>query len=231
MGIVKKLEVCYDERVMDITFLGHSTFKLKGKSATVIIDPFDPKMVGLKFPKNSADIVTVSHDHSDHNFVEGVADVKRIVKGPGEYEIAGVSIVGYNTYHDDKKGEERGKNTIYVYEMDELRLCHLGDLGHELSSSLVEDIGNIDVLMIPVGGTYTINSEVAAKVNQSIEASIVIPMHYSESGLNEDIKAKLSPVEDFLKLTGLSVEKTDKLSLKRSDVSSEGQKIVVLEQK
>lgn len=216
---------------MDITFLGHSSFKLKGKSATVITDPFDPKMLGYKFSKQSADIVTISHGHGDHNNVSSVSDVKRVIEGPGEYEIAGVSIVGYRSYHDDQKGVERGKNTIYVYEIGDLRICHLGDLGHELSSKLVEEIGNIDILMIPVGGTYTINAEVAEKVSQSIEASIVIPMHYSENGMSEDLKSKLASVDEFLKLTGLAVEKSDKLSVKKSEIPSEGQKIVVLERK
>lgn len=216
---------------MDITYLGHSCFRFKGKNASVITDPFDPKITGYKFPKTSADIVTVSHSHADHNNISNITDTKRIIDGPGEYEISGVSIVGYKTYHDDKKGEERGKNTVYVYEMDDLRLCHLGDLGHELSSNLIEELGNIDILMIPVGGTYTINAETAAKVTQAIEASIVIPMHYSETGTSDELKSKISGVDEFLKLTGLNVEKSEKLSVKKIDIPEEGQKIIVLERK
>lgn len=216
---------------MDITYLGHSSFKIKSKNSLVVTDPFDPQAVGLKFPKVAADIVTISHSHADHSFLSGVTDYKRVIEGPGEYEIGGVSIIGYQTYHDGKSGAERGKNTIYVYELEELRICHLGDLGHELPNDLVEEIGTIDVLMLPVGGFYTINSEIAAKVMMDIEASIVIPMHFATDGLSPDFKSNLSSVDDFLKLTGLSVEKLDKLSIKKSDIPEDGQKVVVLEPK
>lgn len=231
MKFVRMSKIRFLTNFMDITYLGHSAFRIKGKAATVITDPFDPQMVGIKFPKVSGDIVTVSHNHNDHNYLSGVVDTKRVIEGPGEYEIGGVSIVGYKTFHDAKNGEERGKNTVYVYEMEDLRLCHLGDLGHELSNTLIEEIGNIDILMIPVGGFYTINAEVASKVSQAIEASIVLPMHYKTEDMADSLKEKLSSVDDFLKQTGLSVEKTDKLSVKKSDISPEGQKIVLLERK
>jgi L-ascorbate metabolism protein UlaG (beta-lactamase superfamily) len=217
--------------LMDITYLGHSSFRIKGKTATIVTDPYDPEMVGLKFPKVSADIVTVSHNHGDHNFTQNVSDVKKVVSAPGEYEIMGVSIFGITSYHDEKKGEERGKNTIYAIEMDGLRIVHLGDLGHVLSESMVEDLGSIDILMIPVGGYYTIGAEKASKVTRDTEAAIVIPMHYKSLGLNPDLARKLSSVEDFLTESGLSVERMDKLSVKKSDIPDEGQKIVVLEKK
>ena len=118
---------------MDITYLGHSSFKIRTKTATVITDPFDPKMVGLKYSGVEGEIVTVSHDHSDHNAVDRVSLVKKVVEGPGEYEILGVTIMGYKTFHDNKNGSERGENTVYVIEAEGLRLVHLGDLGHLLS--------------------------------------------------------------------------------------------------
>ena len=216
---------------MDITFLGHASFRIKSRNSVIVTDPFDPAMVGLKYPKIPADIVTVSHSHSDHNNVSAISEVKRLIDGPGEYEVGGVSVIGYRTFHDDKNGAERGKNTIFVYEMDELRLCHLGDLGHELSNDLVEEIGNIDVLMIPVGGFYTMSVEIAAKVSQLIEASIVIPMHFGEPGISNDLKQHLADVDEFVKLSGLSVEKMDKLTVKNGDIPEEGQKIVILERK
>src|SRR3989344_7397522 len=103
---------------MDISYLGHSSFLISGKSSKVVTDPFDPKMVGLKYPKVSAQIVTISHDHEDHNKQELVTEVKKVINGPGEYEIEGISILGYSSFHDDQKGQKRGKNIIYVIEVD-----------------------------------------------------------------------------------------------------------------
>ncbi len=216
---------------MDITFLGHSTFKIKAKNATVITDPYDPKMLGLKFPKTPGDIVTISHEHPDHNSLDQVSDIRRAIKGPGEYEILGVSMIGLPSYHDDKEGAERGKNTIFVFEMDNMRIAHLGDLGHTLSDKLVEEIGTIDILLIPVGGFYTINTEQALSVFRAIDPSIVIPMHYKEAGINPEIAENLTSEEEFVKQSGLTLEKMDKLSIKKIDIPEEGQRLIVLERK
>lgn len=215
---------------MDITFLGHSSFKLKGRSGTVITDPFDPAMTGLKFPPNEADIVSISHDHSDHNQALLVAGVKKVITGPGEYEIMGISIIGFPSYHDEKEGSLRGKNTIYVYEMDGLRLAHLGDLGHKLSGETVEDMGRIDILMIPVGGEFTIGPNEATSLVQAIEPTVVIPMHFQTPGLRTETFSKLEGVESFLKEVGLKVETLPKLSLKKEELG-EDQKVVVLEKR
>jgi L-ascorbate metabolism protein UlaG (beta-lactamase superfamily) len=212
---------------MEIQYLGHSSFKLKGKVATVITDPFDPKMVGLKFPSIKADIVTVSHDHKDHNYIDAVKEVKRVISGPGEYEISDVSIIGISSYHDDKKGEERGKNTIYVFEVDDVRIVHLGDLGHTLSEKKIESLGNVNVLIIPVGGIYTIGYQKAAEMVRKIEPNITIPMHYLTAGMNKSAFGQLDGTEAFLKEVGLPVENMDKLSIK-SDLLGEDQKVVVL---
>ncbi len=212
---------------MDITFLGPASFRLKGKTASLVTDPFDPQMVGLKFPKVSADIVTVSHEHKDHNQVELVRDVKKAVSGPGEYEINEVSIIGLSSYHDDKKGKLRGKNTIYVIEMDGLRIVHLGDLGHKLSEKVLEQIGDVDILMIPVGGEYTLGPAEAAEVVRSIEPKIVIPMHYQRPSLNPETFGKLAPVDSFLTQMGLPTERTNKLSIKAETIGEE-QKVVIL---
>lgn len=216
---------------MDITYLGHSAFKIKTKAATIITDPFDPKMMGLKFPKNSADIVTVSHQHGDHNAVDLVGETRKVIDGPGEYEVMGVSILGYQAFHDDKKGAERGKNTIYVYEADGLRLAHLGDLGHTLSENMVGELGTIDILMIPVGGFYTVDADKASEIMRAIEPSIVIPMHYRVAGISEEIATKIATEEDFVKQSGLTPEKLEKLSVKKIDIPEEGQKLVILERK
>src|SRR3989344_6438777 len=116
---------------MDITHIGHASFKIRGKKATIVTDPFNPSFVGLKFPKVEAEIVTVSHSHDDHNYIEGVTGDKRIVEGPGEYEILGVKIIGLSSFHDENEGRDRGKNTIYHFEMDNIRITHLGDLGQQ----------------------------------------------------------------------------------------------------
>lgn len=215
---------------MDISYLGHSSFRLRGRTASLVTDPFDPKMVGLKYSGVEADIVTISHDHEDHNRSDLVKNVRRVVEGPGEYEICGVSIIGYQTFHDDKKGEARGRNTIYVIEMDELRIVHLGDLGHKLSDELVEQIADVDILMTPVGGIYTITPGIAAELVQLIGPKITIPMHFLTEGLNPEVFGKLAKVEGFLSEVGLTVERMEKLSVKKEDFGEE-LKVVVLERR
>lgn len=169
---------------MEITWLGHSCFKIDNKETSIVIDPYNPK-VGLKLPKNlEASLLLITHDHYDHNYKEGVAKNPYIIDSPGEYEISGASINGISSFHDKKNGEERGKNTIYVIEFEGITLCHLGDLGHDLSDEEIDKLGTIDILMIPVGGGVTINAEEAAKIIGEIEPKIVIPMHYKIPGLN-----------------------------------------------
>lgn len=215
---------------MDITFLGHAAFRIKGKAASLVTDPSDPKVTGLKFPKVSADIVTVSHtQHSDHKSVELISDVKRVVSGPGEYEISDISIIGISSFHDDKKGALRGKNTMYVFEVDGVRIAHLGDLGHKLKDKDLEALGDIDVLMIPVGGVYTIDAKIAAEIVRDIEPRIILPMHYFLEGMNKDVFEKLERVDAFLSEVGLPNKKMDKLTLKGEII--EDQRIVVLQKK
>ncbi len=228
----------YNAKAMDITYLGHSSFKIKTRSATVITDPFDPKMVGLKYSGVAGEIVTVSHKHKDHNAVDRVSGIKKIINGPGEYEISGVTIMGYKTFHDkltsnDKKqGEERGENTIYVIEADGLVVAHLGDLGHLLSDDLVDEIGDIDVLMIPVGGFFTIGPKEATEIISKISPRFVIPMHYKTEGMEPGFAGNLLPVTDFLKESGMTTETLPKFSLKKEDILEEqNTKVIVLEKK
>ena len=217
---------------MDITYLGHSSFRIKTKSASVITDPYDSQMVGFKFAGIEGDIVTVSHDHKDHNASDKVSGAKKIVTGPGEYEIMGVSILGYASFHDSKEGSERGKNTIYVFEAEGLRLAHLGDLGHALSDDSIGRLGAIDVLMVPVGGEYTIGPKEASEVVSKIDPYFVIPMHYQLGGLNPENFAKLAPVEAFLKETGMVTENMPKFSIKKEDIGEDqSTKVIVLEKK
>jgi L-ascorbate metabolism protein UlaG (beta-lactamase superfamily) len=217
---------------MDITYLGHSSFKIKTKTATIITDPFDPQAVGLKYSGVEGEIVTVSHTHSDHNATNKVSGVKKILEGPGEYEVMGVSIIGYPSFHDTKEGVERGKNTIFVFEADGLRLAHLGDLGHVLSDDLVNEIGSIDVLMVPVGGKFTIGPKEATEIVGKIDPYFIIPMHYSVDGLNSQTFAGLGPVEPFLKEIGMTVENLPKLTLRREDIlEDQSSKVIILEKR
>ncbi|HUW24088.1 MAG TPA: MBL fold metallo-hydrolase [Patescibacteria group bacterium] len=211
---------------MDILYLGHSSFRIKTRSATIIADPFSSAVVGWKFPKTEADIVTVSHQHQDHNQVEAVGGEPFIVSLPGEYEIKGISIFGYSSFHDKNKGAERGPNTIFVIEAEGLRLCHLGDLGVLPPAEVMEEIIGVDVLMVPVGGKYTLGPEEAVEAVNQIEPSIVLPMHFRVPGLTE-----LADLNEFL--TEMGAEKTerlDKLSLTKDKLPEET-RVVVLEKK
>jgi len=199
---------------MDISWLGHSCFRIKGSHAIVITDPYSPNL-GYSLGKPTARIVTVSHQHPGHSYVQGIGGEPRLVIRPGEYEISGVLIIGIATFHDADKGEKRGKNTAYLIEVDEVSICHLGDLGHVLTAQQVEEIGNVDVLMLPVGGVSTINASVAAEVVRQLEPKVVVPMHYKTSALNRE----LEPVESFLKEVGVKqVEPQPKLSITKSSL-------------
>jgi len=211
---------------MDISWLGHASFKLKGKAATVVTDPYE-QQIGFKFPKTEADIVTVSHTHFDHNATGAVGGEPFIIDGVGEYEIKGVSIIGVDSFHDEKKGAERGKNILFNIQIDEVNVAHLGDLGQEaLTTEQIEELGNVDVLLIPVGGFYTIDAPTAAKIVAQIEPKIVIPMHYATEGLT--IKS-LEGVDKFLKeMAKETGEKLAKLAITKEKLPEELQ-LVLLE--
>ena len=132
---------------MDISWLGHSCFRIKSSQAVIVTDPYPPE-TGYTLGKQTANIVTVSHQHPSHSYIQGVGGEYRVVNGPGEYEISGVLIIGIATYHDTQRGQIRGKNTVYVMEIDGISVCHLGDLGHVLTSEQVEEIGDVDVLLL-----------------------------------------------------------------------------------
>lgn len=215
---------------MEIAYLGHSAFKIKGKEITIVTDPFNPDFVGLKFPKVEADIVTVSHNHEDHNFVQAVERAPFIVDSPGEYEVKGISIFGYSSFHDAKSGAERGANNIFLIEIDGINICHLGDLGGKLTDKIFEEISVADILFIPVGGIVTIGPEEAVEVIKQIEPLIVIPMHFKVDQMDESF-AKLATVDTFLKEMGVeNVEKLDKLSITKDKLPEET-KVILLERK
>ena len=208
---------------MDITWLGHSCFVIKGKQATVVTDPyhdFDKHKLG----RPSAAIVTVSHQHEHHNNAEGVDGGPKVITGPGEYEIKGVFITGISTFHDNVSGQKQGKNTIYVIEIDDIKVCHLGDLGHKLTSRQTEELSDVDVLLVPVGGVTTINAPVAAEVINMLDPEVVIPMHYK----TEAIEMELEPIDGFLKEMGLKdVVRQPKFSISRSALTRDTQLVVL----
>jgi len=211
---------------VEITWYGQACFRLRSRGLAVVTDPYSPE-IGLKLPRLTATIVTVSHQHGDHNYVDAVKGSPFIISGPGEYEIEGIFVIGVSTYHDAKQGQERGKNTAYLIEFEGLTICHLGDLGHVLTQEQVEQLNNVDILLIPVGGKYTLNGAKAAEVVSLLEPKIVIPMHYKVPGLEVPIEG----VSRFLK--ELAIEppaKLELLTISKSQLPDET-RVVLLEPK
>jgi len=209
---------------MEITWLGHSCFRIKGKDAVLITDPYD-STIGYSMGHHKANIVTSSHAHPGHNFLAGIGDEPRTVRGAGEYEMAGVLITGISTFHDTERGQKWGKNTVYLMDMDEITVCHLGDLGHPLSPEQVEEMSGIDVLLVPVGGLCTIDAAAAAEVVRLLEPRVVIPMHFKTDVVSFD----LEPVGNFLKEMGLKeATPQPRLSLTKSSLL-EATQVVVLD--
>lgn len=215
----------------DIQYLGHACFRLRGRDGIIVCDPYS-RSIGLDLGRPTAHIVTVSHNHEDHNYVAGVKPMRDrvfVIDGPGEYEVSGVLISGVRTYHDKARGAERGFNTVYVIHLDDVVFCHLGDLGHELSQAQIEEIGNVDVLFVPVGGGETIGPAEAINVISQIEPRVVVPMHYASSQLS--FEYDLAPLEKFTHELGIKeVTPEEKLSLTTASLPPEGDKtrVVVL---
>ncbi len=215
---------------MDILWHGQSCFEVRvplhqNEKKTIIIDPFSPEYTGFKMPSLTADILLVTHQHLDHNNVKAIKGLPFLIEGPGEYEVGGISIQGIPASHGSIGEEDLGEITIYTIEAEGLRLCHLSDLNqNELTSEQVETIGDIDILMIPIGGTYTIDGVGASKIINQIEPKIVIPMHYKLPGA----KANLKDIESFFKVMGQeNIEAQPSLKIKKQGLPAET-KIVVL---
>lgn len=217
---------------MIISHIGHSCFKISSKfnnqDLIIITDPYH-KDIGLRVPKLNADIVTISHDHQDHNNAEAVfGNLEKkpfIIRQPGEYEIKNVFVSTSETWHDSKQGEQRGENLAYRFDIESLALAHLGDLGHLLNDEQLEQLGNIDILFIPVGGTYTLNAVGAAKVVRQIEPRIVIPMHYRDPKK----KIKLDSKNAFVKEMGGQAETVKKLKISKKNLPVDEIKAIIIE--
>ena len=212
---------------MIITWQGHSCFKIQDKigpdGVTLVTDPYD-KEVGLKVPNFEADLITVSHDHHDHNNIAALRGTPFIIDCAGEYDRKGILIEGIDSYHDEKKGEERGNNIIYRIEVDDISVAHLGDLGTVLDNTQLEKLVGTDVLLIPVGGKYTLDAKKAVEVISQIEPRIVIPMHYKTEGLKMD----LDPIDKFIKELGLTPSYEEKLKISKKDLPAEDMELVIL---
>ena len=212
---------------MIITHIGHSCFKIQDKTGsegiTLVTDPYD-KSTGLKVPNFEADIITISHDHADHNNAKALRGTPFIIDTAGEYDIKNVSIQGIESYHDEKEGKERGLNIIYQISMDNISLVHLGDLGHVLDNKQLEILQGTDILLIPVGGKYTLNAKKAVEVITQIEPRIVIPMHYKTPKLKFD----LDGVDKFIKEIGLKPTEEVKLKINKKDLPQEDMELVIL---
>ena len=228
---------------MTITWFGHSCFRIEvpirgtriedtrsvsptgTKSVSILIDPFS-KEIGLRPPKIKDDIVLVTHQHYDHNNVSESNPEAFIIDSPGEYEKHGIYVRGIRSFHDKTEGKERGLNTIYMIKAEDMTICHLGDFGQDkLEDNQLEDMGDVDILMIPVGGVYTIDYKEAVSVVSQIEPKIIIPMHFKL----KDLKAEISGPEKFLKEIGLTPEKVDKLKIVKKNLPVEEMKLVTFE--
>ncbi|MDE6302500.1 MAG: MBL fold metallo-hydrolase, partial [Clostridia bacterium] len=173
---------------MKLTWLGHSSFRLEESTGTsVVTDPYNSSIVGYEMPSVTADVVTISHTHDDHNNVGAVAGAPTVINRAGAYEIGGVHILATHTFHDEKKGAKRGDNLVVSYRMDGVDLCHMGDIGEECNAILVDTLMPVNVLMIPVGGTYTIDAKQAKEYVDCLMPDIVIPMHYKTKDCDLDI--------------------------------------------
>lgn len=209
---------------MKIKWLGHASFMITSDTGIKIIT--DPYATGEKLNygeiKESADIVTVSHGHGDHNNVAAVRGNPEVVRGTAT--VKGVEFRGLPTYHDDAEGQQRGENTIFCFEVDGIRVCHLGDLGHPLDDKQVTELGSVDILLIPVGGYYTIDARVATEVCNQLKPRVIIPMHYK----TDKLAYPIAGVDEFLQGKGnLSRLDTSEVEFKQGELPASTQIIVL----
>ena len=211
---------------MTISWFGHSCFRIESKEGSVLIDPFS-KDIGLRPPRVRDDVVLVTHGHYDHNNVEDADSETMVINGPGEYEKKGIYARGIFSYHDKNGGQERGFNTIYTIKAEDMIVCHMGDFGQaEFEKNQLDDIGNVDILMLPVGGKYTIDYKEAVSAVGKIEPKVVIPMHYKI----KDLKLDIDGPDRFVKELGLTPEKVDKYKIAKKNLPVEEIKLILFSQ-
>jgi L-ascorbate metabolism protein UlaG (beta-lactamase superfamily) len=207
---------------MNISYFGHSCFKIEekinGENVVLVTDPFD-KEVGLKVPNVEADIVTVSHEHSDHNNVSALRKNPFVINCAGEFDVKGVIVEGINSLH----GGDKGSNIIFRIDVEGVSLAHLGDLGDILDNKQLEKLGGVDILFVPVGGKYTLDAKKAVEVISQIEPRIVVPMHYK----TKDSKIDIDGLDKFIKEIGIAANYEDKLKINKKDLPVEDMRLVV----
>jgi L-ascorbate metabolism protein UlaG (beta-lactamase superfamily) len=207
----------------EFRWLGHNCFRIRAREATILTDPVG-KMTGYALPKQTADLVTVSHDHPGHANLAAVKPEFQTVTGPGEYEMHGVFITGIRTYHDAERGTQRGYNTIYLIELEGMLICHLGDLGHPLTEDQAEAMTNVDVLLVPAGGGTVLDQEQAAETVSQLQPKIVIPMQFATSKGDKS----LGDVADFCRHLGVEPPPAEeKVTIRRADLA-EQMSVVIL---
>lgn len=208
---------------MDLTWLGHACFRMRGREGVVLTDPPDPKS-GHAIPRTEAHLVTISHDHPGHASLRSVGGEPVVLTGPGEYEVQEILVTGVGTFHDEQKGAERGKNTVFAVRVDDLVVCHLGDLGHVLAAADLERIGEVDICLLPISGNDTnLSAAMAAEVVHQLEPKVVVPMGY-----DPDAKKKDSPFDRLLHELGVKdLTPVPKLSVTRSSLPAELQVVAL----
>ena len=213
---------------MKIRYLGHSSFQLiESTGTTIVTDPYSSSL-GSEMPAVTADAVTVSHHHYDHDAVERVGGKPLVIDKEGSYELDGVDINSIRSFHDPEGGRLRGENIIFKFSMDGIEVCHLGDIGEECSTELIEALLPVDVLLIPVGGTYTIDAEQAKEYVDRIMPDIVIPMHYREKGKKLDVD-RVEEFTDLFDEEEVDFEGGSEIDTSREDLGGDTTRIIVME--
>jgi L-ascorbate metabolism protein UlaG (beta-lactamase superfamily) len=215
---------------MKVQWYGHAAFLITSdEGIKIMIDPYEPGAFGGQLSygkiKDQADIVLTSHDHADHNYTQDLPGTPQVIKGSGSKTIKGILMKGVSTYHDPSKGSERGANTIFTIKINNIQLCHLGDLGHLLSDKELAEIGPVEILLIPVGGFFTIDPEEATRVAEQTRPRILIPMHFK----TEKCGFPIAPVENFLKgKTNIKRPRASEITVDKATLPQQ-MEIVVLE--
>lgn len=211
---------------MKITWLGHSCFLLSSAAGVrLLMDPFKAESY-LTYPpvRTAADIVTVSHEHYDHNHVVDITGKPQVLRGSLDTEVKGVKVRGLGVFHDDAQGKQRGANTIFCVKMDDINICHLGDLGHVLTAGEAGQVGEVDILLVPVGGVFTIDVDQAAKVVRELKPAITIPMHYKTASC----QFLQWSADDFIKgKTGARVADSSEIEVTKADLPAVPEIIVL----
>ncbi|OPA73386.1 MBL fold metallo-hydrolase [Paenibacillus selenitireducens] len=212
---------------MKIKWFGQSCFLLTSSSGTrLLIDPYN-RLLGYRMPLIETDILAITHDHRDHNQIQAATGYDLLVNKPYVYTHNQVTIRGIPTYHDKVNGAKRGNNTVYVIQMDDLTICHCGDLGHLLSSDQVREIGHVDILMVPVGGTRTLDGREAAETIHQLQPAITIPMHYRTKALGLAGCFLFDKVDTFLQASGMNVSEVHELHVTKEQLPTTAHVVVL----